>query len=180
MHEVPQIYTYKVKKCTMVIFLTLFSSIACAEPAIPETIQVPSGNKAMMTVHAKGDQVYQCTMDKGSYAWVLQAPDAGLFDDQGLRVGSHYAGPTWQYKDGSRVVGRVLKKIEAASENSIAWLLVEIVAHKGKGALSDVTYINRINTQGGLAPASGCDPNHLGAEARSAYTADYVFYAPVI
>ncbi|MGR9037536.1 MAG: DUF3455 domain-containing protein [Gammaproteobacteria bacterium] len=134
----------------------------------------------MMTLHAKGDQIYQCTIDKGAYAWDLKAPDAGLFDNQGRVAGSHYAGPVWEYQDGSRVVGHLLKKTDVSPETSIAWLLVEIAVHQGKGLLSDITYINRINTQGGIAPRSGCDANHLGAEKRSAYSADYVFYAPAL
>jgi hypothetical protein len=160
------------------IFLTLLSGIACAEQAIPEKIQVPPGNKIMMTVHAKGDQIYQCTLDKGRHSWVVEAPDAQLFDDQGRVVGNHYSGPVWEYKEGSRVVGRVLKKVDMAPGTSISWLLVEVVAHKGKGLLSEASFINRINTHGGLAPMSGCDGNHLGGEKRVAYSADYVFYSP--
>ena len=161
------------------MLLTLLSGIASAEPAIPEQIQVPGGNKIMMTVHAKGDQIYQCTLDQGNYSWVVLAPDARLYDEQGSVVGNHYSGPIWEYKEGSRVVGRVLKKADVTPETSISWLLVEVVAHKDKGLLSDVSFINRINTHGGLAPKSGCDANHLGGEKRVPYTADYVFYSPV-
>lgn len=159
------------------LLLTLLPGIVCAEVSIPEQIQVPSGNRAMMIVHAKGDQIYQCSLNKGEYSWVLQAPDARLFDAEGRIVGNHYSGPVWEYKEGSRVVGRVLKKIDVAPETSISWLLVEVIAHKGKGLLSDASFINRINTHGGLAPKSGCDANHPGGEKRVAYTADYVFYA---
>ncbi len=111
------------------------------------------------------------------YSWQLQAPDAKLFDAQGQIVGDHYVGPVWEYKEGSRVVGRELNKIDVAPDSSISWLLVEVVAHKGDGLFSDVRFINRINTHGGLSPVSGCDSNHLGTEKRVAYTADYIFYA---
>ncbi len=159
------------------LFLMLMPGMVCAEIPIPAQIQVPYGNKVMMTVHAKGDQIYQCSFEKGGYSWVLQAPDAQLFDDQGRVVGSHYSGPIWEYKEGSRVAGRVLKKIDVAPATSISWLLVKVIVHKGKGILSEASYINRINTHGGLAPASGCDANHQGGEKRVFYTADYVFYA---
>jgi hypothetical protein len=151
-------------------------AIVSAEVSIPEQIKVPSGNDPVLTVHAKGDQIYQCTLNNGAYSWQLQAPDARLFDEQGNIVGNHYSGPIWEYKEGSRVVGRVVSKIDIAPESSISWLLVEVVAHKGNGLFSDVTFINRINTHGGLQPLSGCDSNHLGGEKRVAYNADYIFY----
>ncbi len=160
----------------ILLILTLLPGFVCAEVSIPEQIQAPRGNQPMMTVHAKGDQIYQCAFKKGEYSWELLAPDARLFDNEGRIVGNHYSGPIWEYKEGSRVVGRVMKKIDVAPEASISWLLVEVIEHKGEGVLSDASFINRINTRGGLAPKSGCDANHLGAEKRVAYTADYVFY----
>jgi hypothetical protein len=160
----------------LVGLLVLLPAVVCAEVSIPEQIKAPSGSSPVLTVHAKGDQIYQCSMNSGVYTWQLQAPDAKLFDEQGHIVGNHYSGPIWEYKEGSRVVGRVVSKIDIAPDSSISWLLVEVVAHKGEGLFSDVSFINRINTHGGLAPLPGCDSNHLGAEKRVAYTADYIFY----
>jgi hypothetical protein len=152
-------------------------AIVCAEVSIPEQIKPPSGSSPVLTMHAKGDQIYQCSLNGSVYSWQLQAPDARLFDAQGHIVGNHYSGPIWEYKDGSRVVGRVLNKIDIAPETSISWLLVEIVSHKDNGLFSGVNFINRVNTHGGLPPVvSGCDSNHLGTEKRVAYTADYIFY----
>ena len=155
----------------------LFPTIVCADASIPEQIKPPAGSSPILTAHAKGDQIYQCTLSSSVYSWQLQAPDAKLFDAQGKVVGSHYVGPVWEYKEGSRVVGRVLNKIDVAPDSSISWLLVEVIAHKGDGLFSEVRFINRINTHGGLSPVSGCDSNHLGTEKRVAYTADYIFYA---
>jgi hypothetical protein len=151
-------------------------AIVCAEVSIPEQIKVPGGNSPVLTVHAKGDQIYQCTLNDGAYSWQLQAPDARLFDEQGNIVGNHYSGPIWEYKEGSRVVGRVVNKINIAPDSSISWLLVEVVGHKGDGLFSNIGYINRINTQGGIPPLLGCDSNHLGGEKRVVYSADYIFY----
>lgn len=148
-----------------------------ADPSIPEQIRVPTGNKPVLSVHAKGDQIYQCSTDNNKYFWKIQAPDARLYDAQGQIVGNHYAGPIWEYKEGSRVVGRIVNKVDIAPEISISWLLVEVIEHKGNGLFSNVKYINRINTHGGLPPLSGCDANHLGSEKRVPYTADYIFYA---
>jgi len=160
----------------MLILWLMSQGAAYAEVSIPEPIKAPAGYSPVLTVHAKGDQIYQCSVNKGEYAWETQAPDAKLFDAQGKIVGNHTAGPLWEYKEGSRVVGRVVKKIDMAPGSAIAWLLVEVVSHKGDGLFSNVSFINRINTHGGLPPSSGCDANHLGAEKRIAYTADYVFY----
>jgi hypothetical protein len=113
---------------------------------------------------------------KENYTWTLKAPDAKLLDARGGLVGNHYAGPVWEYKEGSRIEGRVINKVDIDPDSSISWLLVKVIAHKGKGMFSDVSYINRIHTNGGLPPSSGCDMNHLGTEKRVAYTADYVFY----
>ena len=155
----------------------LLPAIVFADTSIPVQINPPVGSSPILTVHAKGDQIYQCTLNNSVYSWQLQAPEAKLFDTQGQVVGNHYVGPVWEYKEGSRVVGRVLNKIDVAPDSSISWLLVEVIAHKGDGLFSEVRFINRINTHGGLSPVSGCHSNHLGAEKRVAYTADYIFYA---
>lgn len=161
----------------ILILWVMLQGAAYAEVEIPEQIKVPEGYSPVLTVHAKGDQIYQCSLNKGEYSWETQAPDAKLFDEQGKIVGNHTAGPLWEYKEGSRVVGRVVKKIDMAPGSAISWLLVEVISHKGDGLFSNVSFINRINTQGGLPPTSGCDANHLGGEKRVAYTADYVFYS---
>jgi hypothetical protein len=158
----------------------LMPAVVCAEVSIPEQIKPPSGNSPVLTVHAKGDQIYQCSLNDSVYSWQLQAPDARLFDEQGQVVGNHYSGPIWEYKEGSRVVGQVINKIDIEPDSSISWLLVKVIEHKGKGLFSEVSFINRINTHGGLPPLSACDSNHLGGEKRVPYTADYIFYQAVL
>ncbi|MDD2723406.1 MAG: DUF3455 domain-containing protein [Methylovulum sp.] len=159
----------------ILILSILLQTAAYANCKIPEPIKAPEGQQAFLSVHAQGEQIYQCTLNQNKYAWEAKAPDALLFDDHGQVVGKHYAGPIWEYKAGSHVVGRVVKKLDV-SDKAIAWLLVEVVSHKGKDFFADAKFINRINTQGGLPPTSGCDGNHLGNEKRVAYKADYVFF----
>ncbi len=165
-----------VLKKTLVLSIMLQGS-AYAEVLIPEQIEVPSGYHSVLTVHAKGDQIYQCSLNQGAYIWEVQAPDAKLFDAQAKIVGKHRAGPIWEYKDGSQVVGRVLKKLDKSPASAISWLLLEAVTHQGNGLFSEVDFINRINTEGGLPTLAACNANHLGGEKRIAYTADYIFYA---
>jgi hypothetical protein len=161
----------------LVFFFVFIPSIVCAEIFIPEAIKPPFEAKSVLTVSAKGDQIYLCNLKNTTYLWQLQAPDATLFDMNGQIVGKHYSGPIWEYKDGSQIVGQVLNKVDVDPKSSVSWLLVKIVSTKDRGVFSDVNFINRVNTHGGLPPLTGCDSNHLGAEKRVYYTANYIFYS---
>ena len=165
-----------IKRCLFLSLLLPF--VASAGVVVPEAIRVPAEQVAKLTVHAIGDQIYQCVLQGNVYAWQTQAPDAKLLDMKGQVVGNHYSGPIWEYKEGSRVVGRVVSKLDVDQGVSIPWLMVEVVAHHGVGMFSDINYINRVNTRGGLSPlSSSCNANHLGSEKRVNYTADYIFYS---
>lgn len=145
---------------------------------VPPQLQPPAGEQLLFHLHAKGDQVYSCKADGSQFAWVLLAPDAQLFDKDGKPFGKHFAGPSWEATDGSRVTGKAVANAPSPEPDSVPWLLVNIVSRDGAGVLSRATTIQRINTKGGKAPASGCDAAHLGKEFRAPYTADYLFYAP--
>jgi len=156
----------------------LLAAFATYGQQVPEQIQPPAGEQLLLQVHAKGDQVYTCKEGVTQFAWTLKAPDAQLFDKDGKSFGKHFAGPSWEASDGSRVTGKAVANVPSPDADSIAWLLVNIVNHEGTGLLSRATSIQRINTKGGKAPASGCDAVHAGQELRVAYSADYLFYAP--
>lgn len=145
---------------------------------VPPQLQPPANEQLLLQVHAKGDQVYTCKGDAAQSAWTLKAPDAQLFDKDGKPFGKHFAGPSWEANDGSRVAGKAVANAASPDADSIPWLLVNIVNHEGTGVLSRVTSIQRINTKGGKAPGAGCDAAHVGQEVRVAYSADYLFYAP--
>ena len=155
-------------------------SLMCPARAqqVPQQIQAPANEQLLLQVHAKGDQVYTCKGDAAQFAWALKPPDAQLFDKDGKPFGKHFAGPSWEASDGSRVTGKAVANVPSPDADSIPWLLVNIVNHEGSGVLSRATTIQRINTKGGKAPASGCDAAHAGQEVRVAYSADYLFYAP--
>ncbi len=151
-------------------------SIAAQE--VPKQIQPPAAEQLLLRVHAKGDQVYTCKADGAQFTWTLKAPDAQLFDKDGKPFGKHFAGPSWEATDGSRVTGKAVANAPSPDADSIPWLLVNIVSHEGSGVLSRATSIQRLNTKGGKAPASGCDAPHTAQEVRVPYSADYLFYAP--
>ena len=151
---------------------------ATADIIIQNAIKVPDGNKLQLTVHAKGDQIFHCVLKTGVYSWKWHAPEAKLYDSQTQAlVGSHGAGPSWTYKDGGSVKAKVTQKVDAPDKASAAWLLLEVTEHQRDGVLAQASYIQRINTQGGASPTSGCDANHLGAEKRIPYSADYNFFS---
>ncbi|MFU8788866.1 MAG: DUF3455 domain-containing protein, partial [Methylobacter sp.] len=84
----------------ILILSAVLQGAAYAETAILEPIKAPEGYVAVLTAHAKGDQIYQCSVNEGRYSWQTLAPDAKLFDDQGAIVGHQSAGPLWEYKEG--------------------------------------------------------------------------------
>jgi hypothetical protein len=153
-------------------------SFSTAAQEVPQQLRPPANERLLLQVHAKGDQVYICKGDAGQFAWTLKAPDAQLFDKDGKLFGKHFAGPSWEATDGGRVIGKAIANVPSPDADSIAWLLVNIVGHEGSGVLSAATTIQRINTKGGKAPASGCDASHAGQEVRVPYSADYLFYSP--
>jgi hypothetical protein len=149
-------------------------------PDVPDAITVPSGLEPVLFVHAKGSQVYTCAAGAdGKFAWTLKGPDAELKDRKDKVIGQHSAGPTWKLKDGSEVTGKAAAHVDSLDPDSIPWLLVNVETNSKKGALANVTAIQRVHTHGGKPGNDACDEAHKGSENKSAYTADYYFFAPV-
>ncbi len=140
-------------------------------PAGCEKLEVPAGNQLAFHAYAKGVQVYRWS---GS-AWIFDAPIADLFADvEGNgTVGIHYAGPTWKSVSGSKVVGAAIERC-TVDPNAIPWLKLAKVTAEGPGIFQDVTFIQRVNTVGGTAPAN---PGNFPGEVKQvAYTAEYLFF----
>jgi len=152
-----------------------------ARPEVPDKLSPPASEKLILQAHATGDQIYVCKPGPDpdqKLAWILKAPDAQLFDAQNKPIATHYAGPTWKHNDGSEVVGKVAARLDSPDANAVPWLLLTAASHSGNGVFSSVTSIQRLNTKCGQPPQSGCDDAHRNAETKSAYSADYYFYAP--
>jgi hypothetical protein len=161
-------------------FLAAAQSAGTARPEVPESLKAPAGEEVVLWAHAKGVQIYACQADAGlKLTWVLKGPEAELSDPSGKTIVHHSAGPAWKHGDGSEVMGKVEAKENAPKTDAIPWLLLSAAGHKGDGVFSRVMSIQRIHTQGGLPPAaSACNDAAKGKEVRSAYEADYYFYAP--
>ncbi len=144
-------------------------------------IGVPDGQTVLLKALGKGVQIYECKAKPGDpdkFEWSFKAPEANLTNEHGEKIAKHYAGPTWEANDGSKVVGEVQKKAPAPRPGAIPWLLLKAKTNEGTGTFARVTYIQRVDTEGGVAPAAGCDQAHVNTEARVDYRANYYFYAP--
>jgi hypothetical protein len=148
-------------------------------PSVPPELAVPAGNHVVSRYAADGVQIYECT-DAG--AWTLHAPAARLINWDTQDVGRHFGGvdaglppgPYWEsYRDRSWVHGGDAIRAAAPDPNAIPWLRLTALDTSGSGVFSAVTYIHRVDTVGGLAPAGPCDP---GAVRAVPYTASYYFY----
>lgn len=161
-----------------VALLAACSSGGPKPPDVPSVLRAPPGQEVFAQAQASGVQVYECLPRQspaGSHAWSLRAPDATLTD--GWRsLGRHYAGPTWEAPDGSRVLGEVKATAASPDPAAIPWLLLGAKATFGKGLFAQTASIQRVATGGGVAPAEPCGAANANAFARVPYTATYYFY----
>ena len=168
-------------------------------PPVPGTLQVPEGNEAFLIGHAFGSQDYVCAASGSGVAFVLTTPEAVLFDNPARRVINHFFSPnpveggtiraTWQStRDSSVFWGQLDKAATFQSDpdfvapDAIAWLLLSragVLEGSGIGDnLAVATFVQRVNTVGGLAPLIGCNSlADIGTRVFVPYEADYVFFA---
>jgi hypothetical protein len=156
------------------VLATTATARPIVEPQVPPEIKVEAGHQLFDIGHALGVQIYACN----GTAWTFVAPKAILVTER-LHVIHHFAGPTWQDLDGSSVVGQLVKPA-TVDPKSIPWLLLsQKSATPGKfgNYLTNTSFIQRINTRGGLAPAaSTCTAATNGVQKQIPYTADYYFW----
>jgi Protein of unknown function (DUF3455) len=159
-------------------FVTLLAGCATTASA-PEPLRVPATAKLLKQLHAKGVQIYECQPAKNNpsqFEWSFKQPEATLYTKTGGAFGKHYAGPSWEANDGSKVTGEMVQKVDSSKPDSIPWLLLRAKTIAGHGIFTRVTYIQRLNTAGGSAPVHTCSPSQAGQQLRVNYTADYLFY----
>ena len=169
-------------------------------PSVPDklTAPLPEGTELYLFTHAFGTQDYVCAPSGSGVAFVLTTPEAVLFDNPGRRVINHYFSPnpveggtiraTWQStRDSSVFWGKLAASATSQMDpdfvapDAIAWLTLSragVLEGVGGGTeLAVATFVQRVNTKGGLAPSTGCNsPTDVGTTAFVPYEADYVFY----
>jgi Protein of unknown function (DUF3455) len=146
-------------------------------PTTPANLAAAANEVQVLRLPAVGVQIYECKVVDGKpAAWGFVSPEADLFDESGVRVGKHYAGPTWELNDGSKIVGTVKERANSTIPGAIPWLLLSAKSSGGAGKLEKITSLQRVNTVGGVAPATGCSTGDIGKQARVNYKADYIYF----
>ena len=145
-------------------------------PEVPTDIKISEpGHRVHFHAYAAGYQVYVATETApGVLKWILKAPEAVMFDNDGNVIGIHYGGPTWETDSGSYVKAARVSGV-TVDPTAIQWLLLKATISSGPGVLNGTTFIHRVNTVGGLAPASASGAQ-IGEELRVPYTTEYYFY----
>lgn len=139
-------------------------------------IKVPDDREPVLKLAARGAQVFRCEKRDAQGVWVFRQPDAELVDGTGKVVGRHGANFSFEHVDGSRLVATIAAHDEAPKPTDLRWLLMTTRSF-GKGAFEGVTHVQRVNTTGGMPPAS-CDAAHAGRVLRIDFTSDFLFYRP--
>jgi len=180
---------------TLVAGLPQHAAADVVTPPVPGNLAVPAGNAAYLAAHARGTQNYICLAGQGGFAWTFFGPQATLVDDGFTQVATHFLSPnpvengtpraTWQDSGDTSAVwaGAIASSTDPTyvAQGAIPWLLLHVVgAQYGPtwGArLTATTFIQRVNTVGGVAPTAGCkNAEDVGRKALVPYAADYVFY----
>jgi hypothetical protein len=152
--------------------------VAAQETAVPAALRPPEGMVPLFRVRAEGVQVYECKAggEGRRPEWVLKGPDAELFDERGEKVGKHYGGPTWEDKDGSKIVAEKVAAHDAPG-GAVAWLLLRVKTREGAGRMAAVTYVQRLDTWAGQSPPAPTMAD-VGRTVRVKYEATDVFFGP--
>lgn len=163
---------------------TLLAACAVApkidQAALPEAVRAPSGHELAWLTVGVGEITYECRDKKDmpdQLEWAFVAPVATLSTTGGKVVGKYYAGPTWEANDGSKVTGKQVA-VSPGGAGNIPLQLVKANPAVGQGDMQNVSYIQRLNTKGGVAPAMPCGPDQKGQRQQVAYQADYAIYKP--
>jgi hypothetical protein len=149
------------------------------QSALPAAVQVPAGNKVFMETVGVGDITYECRAKAGTtdqFEWVFVGPNAALNDRGGKQIGRYYGPPaTWEGQDGAKVTGAQVAVAPAAAGN-IPLQLVKANPASGTGWVTGTTFIQRVATRGGVAPALPCGAGNVSAKQVVKYQSDYIFW----
>ncbi|WP_207936338.1 DUF3455 domain-containing protein [Pseudomonas sp. 51_B] len=171
--------TRKLSACLLAFSIALALQPAHGQTELPDAVKVPDGHRVLLETVGVGEVTYECrdkSNSPGQTEWTFVGPKAVLNDRAGKQVGEYFGPPaTWQAKDGSKVTGTQLA-VAPADKGALPYQLVKANPAEGKGAMQGVSYIQRLATRGGVAPASDCTVQNKGAKQVVQYQADYVFW----
>ncbi len=155
------------------------TSPAPGAPAAPalglfSSIKVPRGYEPVLRLTGKGVQIFRCEAVNGEYLWRFRQPEADLYDDHGRLVARHGADFTFEHRDGSRLVAKIIENEDAPRREDLRWVLMSARTF-GQGAFAQIAYVQRVNTSGGMPPES-CPAAEVNRLLRVNFTADFIFY----
>jgi hypothetical protein len=152
---------------------------ALPEPAgLARNLRAAADEEPAFMLTARGAHIYECKArvnEPDAFGWFFVAPDATLYD-AGAEAAVHRSANHWESSSDRSSVSGVLLATQASGPNNLPWAKMRALPAADTGRFAGVTSIQRVNTAGGAAPASGCDAGHVGAAARVDYSADYYFY----
>jgi hypothetical protein len=184
-------FTMLWKTTALIVTLAIAPNAAAqvVTPPVPANLEVPDGNIPYLMARAEGTQNYVCVPTSSGHTWTFFGPQATLFGDGDQQVTTHFLSPnpdesgtpraTWQHSGDTSTVWAVATDFSVVTPGAIPWLLLRVVGSEGlnNGTLTATTYIQRVNTAGGIAPVTGCkSAKDTGRKALVPYTTDYVFY----
>ena len=157
--------------CFAAIGLSVAAAHAEGLANLPEAIAV-KGGAAVATAQASGAQIYACSKNaKGALEWTFREPVAALLQE-GKTIGRHFVGPTWEFADGTHVVGKLVGKTPGKTAKDIPWLKLAVAEPAKSGPAAGATSILRIDTKGGAFEGACSTDGELHAER---YAATYLF-----
>jgi hypothetical protein len=184
--EIPMTRTFSAASLSLLV-LSLAAGCAMHRPApsaysqaaLPDAVKVPAGHRVLLETVGVGEITYECR-DKattpGAMEWAFIGPSAALNERSGRQVGKYFGPPaTWQAMDGSRITGTQVA-VAPAEAGNIPLQLVKANPAVGEGQMTGVSYVQRVATRGGVAPAMACDAASKGRRETVRYQADYIFY----
>lgn len=154
---------------------------AFSQASLPDAVKVPAGHKVALETVGVGQITYECRAkkDAAGFEWVFVGPEAKLLARDGKQLGKYYGPPaTWESADGSKITGAQVA-IAPAAVGNIPLQLVKTNPAMGNGAMTGVSYVQRVDTRGGVAPSKSCDTAMLNKQEIVKYQSDYIFWKSV-
>ena len=139
-------------------------------------IKAPSEVEPVFALAATGVQIFRCEPDKEGNHWVFRLPEAELRDGRGQVVAHHGANYSFEHVDGSRLIGTIVGYDSAPGADAVHWLLLRTQSY-GAGEFEKVTYVQRVDTSGGIPPEQ-CSADQVNEILRVPFSAKFVFYRP--